>query len=247
MNINDIYPIKTLVILFFLIIASYQDIKKREIDDKIWILMFILSFPITFLEIGEIINKGETLRLILYIISAITGVLLSFSFGYFGLTGGADAKALIVLSLNEVPINVLNPLPTLPFLSILINTVIFSLSYSIYIFIKNIIFIKKGGELFSDINVNMWMKIIGYFTVNKIKFKEFLEKRYKYTLAEEYIDGEKVLKLDIFIEEDSDDSKLAQYDEEDLVYVTPLMPMIVYILLGYIFYKAYGCILDIII
>ncbi|MEM3419508.1 MAG: hypothetical protein QW806_04695, partial [Nitrososphaerota archaeon] len=65
-----------------LLIASYEDIKTREINDEIWIIFSPIGIIITF----------------------IIAIIISIIIYYSKFVGGADSKALITLSFLD-PIN----------------------------------------------------------------------------------------------------------------------------------------------
>src|SRR5574337_1277505 len=87
----DISNIRIILAIIMLGIASYTDIKKREIDDRIWMIFGGLSFVILFFT-PNIVNSLFTVGISLIVTPV---VILVWRFGFFG---GADAFALIVLA-----------------------------------------------------------------------------------------------------------------------------------------------------
>ncbi len=78
----------------FLVYASFLDLKYREIDSRIWKSMVVLG--VVFLIIDAIDSKNPRIFLLLLIVLAIAAA-FSVSFHYLGMMGGGDAKLLIGL------------------------------------------------------------------------------------------------------------------------------------------------------
>jgi preflagellin peptidase FlaK len=75
-------------------ISSYEDIKTREVDDRIWLIFSPIGIIITLIEF--FLKYIDFSYLILYVLSIIIY--------YSKFVGGADSKALITLSFLD-PIN----------------------------------------------------------------------------------------------------------------------------------------------
>lgn len=80
----------------FLLYSCYSDIKKRSVTNNVWLVMLVGS--IFFISYDFSLYKDLTLRPL--IISAGFIFILTFILFQIGAFGGADAKALIVLSLT---------------------------------------------------------------------------------------------------------------------------------------------------
>ncbi|MEM3420424.1 MAG: prepilin peptidase [Nitrososphaerota archaeon] len=87
--------LRKILSLIMLLICSYEDIRKREIDDKIWIIFSSIGISITLIDFSY---------LIFYISSLIIATIISIIIYYSKFVGGADSKALITLSFLD-PIN----------------------------------------------------------------------------------------------------------------------------------------------
>lgn len=89
----DMNNIRILLALLMLGIASYADIRKREIDDMIWMIFGGLSVVLLLVTpnmLQFLITSGISLII-------VPVVLLIWRIGFFG---GADAFALIVLAVS---------------------------------------------------------------------------------------------------------------------------------------------------
>jgi len=103
-SIKDEYVsyLRKILCLIMLTISSYEDIKTREVDDKIWIFFIPIGIIITLFEF--FLKFIDFSYLILYFISILIAIIVSIIIYYSKLVGGADSKALITLSFLD-PIN----------------------------------------------------------------------------------------------------------------------------------------------
>jgi len=101
--VNMTYQLLIIVLpLVWLLIASIQDIKRREVAN--WISFSLVSFGITINVISSIINKTYTN--LIYLAFILAGFAVISLILYYGrIFGGGDAKLLIALSpfLIEIP------------------------------------------------------------------------------------------------------------------------------------------------
>jgi preflagellin peptidase FlaK len=103
-SIKDEYVsyLRKILCLIMLTISSYEDIKTREVDDKIWIFFIPIGIIITLFEF--FLKFIDFSYLILYFISILIAIIVSIIIYYSKFVGGADSKALITLSFLD-PIN----------------------------------------------------------------------------------------------------------------------------------------------
>jgi len=87
--------LKILFCIPFLLYACYSDIKKRSVTNKVWQVMFAGS--ILFISYDFSLNKELILEPL--VTSALFIFILSYFFFEIGALGGADAKAFMVMSL----------------------------------------------------------------------------------------------------------------------------------------------------
>ena len=134
--------LKILSCVPFLFYACYSDIKTRTVDNKVWLWMLYLLSIFLIYDMSKL-----NFDVVLYsIVSIIITFIIVEPIRYFGGFGGADAKALLVLSamFYEYPIlryPFYTPLFDLPNIRlftfiILVNAVWFTIPFLIYIYIK---------------------------------------------------------------------------------------------------------------
>ncbi len=226
-----------------LTVASYMDIKTREIEDYVWYSMLVASIPVLVYRASLLIQNQPLL--ILYFLSLTMGITMALAMDRFALVGGADVKALIVLSINEIPSLNKNPLSLIPPLSIFTNSALLSLLIIPVILLRNMIYSLKQGDLFRGFEQeDVKKKILCFFTSYKVPYSVYLKNKYKYSLAEAKEDGKRALRIGVRVREEESDEG---YSEDEEVWVSPLLPLIVFIELGYIVHFLYGNILGLLL
>ncbi len=213
------------VCFIMLVYASYSDWKTREVDDKLWILFSLAGIAFSIIELYY-----NPQLLFLVITSISLSSLISFVLYYFGFFGGADMKALIVISLLVpvyYPPNFLHPLT---FLTSLTNGIFLTICLPIFFFILNITRLILGRDIFSGFEgERLWKKILvcflGYRTskAEKSHFSMSLEKM---------VDGRKRLQISLLKDED--------FISGEDIWVTPGIPLLIFISLGFISTILFG-------
>jgi len=237
---------KVCLSLFFLSLSSWQDYKKREVSNRIWLLFAPSGLAFSLLQFYFTTNQSFILFMGLSLL-VVTGV--SLALFYLGLFGGADAKALICLSL-ALPVypsylnpylNVISPLFSL---SILSNAVLFS---SVLIF-GMVLFnlyrrFRVGEKLFEGLEDEpLWNKILVFVTgfridINKLGNSPHLIPLETISRGE---NGKGIRRLKIFfrLSEDStqETGSLNDFYEEieGKIWVTPSLPFLIFITIGFV-------------
>lgn len=147
-----------------LFLASYQDIKAREVDDRVWLTFGPCAVALTAVE--ALLSRDPHLYAMIAIGSAASAFIIGLATFYARLIGGADAKCLWCLSLT-FPWHPLKgwegawPFDTyLPFfpISIFNSAVFVSAAAIIAIFIINVIKLAKGEPLLQGLDDEGTMK-----------------------------------------------------------------------------------------
>lgn len=230
---------KELVAIFLLGIAAYQDLKTREIDDKIWIVILAVNGAFTAFELWF---YHSLIYLMLYLISVAVGLAIAAVMHFGKMMGGADVKALIALSLTETPKfrYIYGYVSVIPSLAILTNTVILSLFAPLFIFLNNV---RKIDYLYNDLcpDESTLKKLIALFALTKVSLKEYEKNKHKYAIAERRDGSCKRIMLSLSLEEKDSD---VQFSGE--VWVSYLLPYILFIFLGYLCYVLGGALIDLV-
>lgn len=233
-----------LTVLFFGI-ASVYDLRTREVPDRVWISYGLIGATLTFYRL--FVNPSN---LTLTITSVAVGTLISFGMNYFGLFGGADAKAIICLSLT-VPVSPESIQPmfhsVLPFfpLEVIITGFLLALSISLWFGLRNLAtFLFKGSRMFSGFQTEpLWKKLLAALTGYQTSLAKLRSTFYLYPLEAMVRNSNgprRVFRLFESAEEDRDKLMsrfMKSYAKVGLprkVWVTPGLPMIAFFLIAVI-------------
>lgn len=208
-----VYLYKLTVVLVIMGIASYFDIKKREVEDELWILLLILNLPFSIIE------EGSNLLIIL-LPSFLFGLALFYLFKF----GGADAKAIwsLALALPNFPFEPIFFKPLILPLSIAFNAIVLN---SFYIFVniaKNLNFSLKKGKLF-ETELSFKDKLLLFLFAQKLTREEFEKKKFYIPVL---INGKVNFKLDI---ENFEETKSLVLNEH---WCEKIQPFLVYMLIS---------------
>jgi preflagellin peptidase FlaK len=223
-----ITELKLLLIACVLVVASYQDLKTREIDDRIWLVAGGLGGLLTIVEI--ITTPAYPLALAGF--SIIITTVIALGIFYSGLYGGADAKALIAIALT---------LPLLPFsypimspiypLTIFGNALLLSVLLVPLNGVLNLLLIARGNRLFEGVKATGLQKFAAFFTGTKVSPSTAMSVHFSLLEKVSGI-GERYLKIFTKVE-DVDEPKVIPKGVTK-VWVTPAIPMIIFFLIGFL-------------
>lgn len=250
MYLEDIIAIvRSLTLILTYTFASYYDIKTREVPDKLWIAPITIGVPIL---IYDVMYNASLHNIVFTSLSVILSALLAIILFYQGFFGGADAKAIICagilmprypFSFQKLPLIGVTPLQlfSMP-LTILANAAVLTLTLPIIFLIKNVLWKVKHKELFNGIQSSMLKKMLMLLIGYKIETSEFIRKLDFYhpleyprkldkvreiKLFQRLVNNEKFLKLKNEIIGNYKDRMYDKY-----IWVTPLLPFMVYLTIG---------------
>ena len=240
-----------IVSIFFLLLGSIFDMRTREVDDWVWWAYGPIGLSLTIVRL--ILDPGT-----LFVTLASIGVttLISLGLAYFGMFGGADSKAIICLSLT-LPVNP-TYVPSLlgyvhPFfpLVVLIAGFVCSALLGVWFGIRNFLtYIKKGRHMFEGLErEGSWRKAMACILGYPAKLTQLQSKFYLYPMEEVAVEENtfhRSLKLYLSVETDRDQlvsefvDPLTKAGFEGNVWVTPGIPMLLFILIGFILTLVFG-------
>ncbi len=223
--------IKVLITLAIFLKASVHDIKEREVPDELWIFMVVCGLILDGIQ--YFIQPYSLLIAILQFV--IIFALANFMFYVAGF-GGADAKALIALSVMFPVYPRMGMFPILNTgigifaFSVLSNSVIVAPILALMLFIRNLK--ERDGKLI--------YKFIG-LKVDADRIPRF------YNLLE-YVDEDwKVVRVVRGVEPSNSMLKRLKEAKEkriiDRVWVTPALPFLVFMTAGFVIAVVFGDIL----
>lgn len=224
-----------------LFIASWYDLKFREIPDKLWMVSAPIGLLLTLIQAFIYDSRLlQTLAISVIVVSAI-----SVTVFYLGLFGGADAKALVTLSLTmPTPPSLLNGMgKALPLFTVTVfnNAILTSALLSIALLTYNLLWkALTKSDLFEGLESEpSHRKFIVLITGYKVKAEKLLEKKFIYPLEEVEIgDREEIVRritLSVRIEDDEDVNRRIDTlkNLNGYVWISPALPFLIFITIGF--------------
>ena len=239
--------IQIATVISCLLASSVMDFLKREVSDIPWIVMGAEGLITTILTIVFTDNRSQVGTAVG--INLAVGLVIGYLLYYTGVMGGADAKALMALSVNAVyphffeftqaEIYGIMPFVFNTFFNWLLVMIVF---YPLPLLGYNIYKKAKGEKLFVETNANFASKILmlisGYLVpVEKAK------NRHDVVYSEIFDEEEKKWEIKHFLqvqeieEEDEFKKEIEGFITETKrtkIWIKVLPPGIVFLLLGYI-------------
>jgi preflagellin peptidase FlaK len=241
----EIELVRLLLAAAMLAVASFVDLRRRSVNDSLWIIFGIAGALVYIFGFPSLGNTGGSLNVTQVSFGAMLPVIFSISitsaisYGIYrtGLFGGADALGLIVFSVimpvytGSGLISIINPdfrsVVIHPFAPIIVltNAVIISLSQVAANLVRNAIYIrKKPGRLFAGLESEplprkMMAAIIGYRSEGQPRYSFPIEK---------VVDGSR--EFDFTIKP----AETADYATKKDTWVSPGIPFIVYLAAGFV-------------
>ncbi|MDE1818949.1 MAG: prepilin peptidase [Thaumarchaeota archaeon] len=150
---STILFLRQIIALTMLSVASYFDIKTREVDDRIWLIFTIPGIALYFLA---------PLPSFTTIFFLVIGVVIGMTWFLTHAFGQADGLAIIALAVvfpifNEIPVSVLVALTTTVLLGL------FGTLYNIAYNLSDMV----HGKIFHGINEKLHRKILGFLTIHR--------------------------------------------------------------------------------
>jgi preflagellin peptidase FlaK len=238
--------VRMILSLLFLSYASWQDYKSREVSDIVWGLFAPLGLALTLLNIFLV---GDYFLFTILFLSFLLVAGINIFLFYIGFFGGADVKAFICLSIAfpfqptflQPGLGIVSPLYTM---SIFSNAVLISSLTAVGIFLYNVLlYFVKSESFFEGLDQeSIFKKMLILFTGYKIQISELRRRPYLVPLEvfsrEE--NGEITRSLKLFVRTDVEpESSIAEIESffgshSQKVWVTPFLPYIVFITVGFI-------------
>jgi preflagellin peptidase FlaK len=237
--------------LFFFAVGSALDLRTREVPNKVWVIFGLIG---VLLSVGRLMIEPSLLILTLVSIGLTT--LISFGLFYFGLFGGADAKAIICLGL-ALPLIPSIPQPLIgylhPFFPIVVVMIGFvcSLSIALWIGLNNLAsYVTRGHRLFDGLRQEpLWRKAMASITGFPTDVSKLRSTFYLYPIEEvvEESDGAH-RRFHLFFSAETDRNRMVSAFIESLekvgspsnVWVSPGLPMLLFIFIGLIITLVLG-------
>jgi Flp pilus assembly protein protease CpaA len=233
-----------LISLSFFALGSWFDLKTREVSDRVWMVYAPLGLALTIYHLTA--NQSS---LFLTLLSIALTTFLSLGLFYLGLLGGADSKAIICLGLT-IPLAPTGfqsvsgyAYPFFP-IAVVIMGFLCSASTCIWLGLRNLLMFSTGQKMFEGLEHELiWRKVLASITGYPTTVSRLRETFYLYPMEEvvEDSDGSRRA-FQLFLNAEADRDRLVSEFDESLpkvgspskIWVTPGLPMLLFILLGLI-------------
>lgn len=247
--------LRTSVAFSFLSVSSWYDFKTREVPNRVWVFFAPIGFALAALQ--SLLNSlaGGNVDPVLWLSSLGVTAGISLALFYLRFFGGADAKALICLSIAlpvhlssmQYQTSMLTPLFPLAVLS---NAVLMSSSLVLVIASHNLfMMVKTKGRLFDGLEGEpVWSKIVAFTTGFKVDSGKLGNGSHYIPL--EYLsegeDGEVVRHLRVSVrltEETPQKNNLFSDVSKELggkIWATPGLPFLVFVTAGFVTALFFG-------
>jgi len=218
--------LKFILVLGFLLYACKLDVESRIVPNRVWKYMLIITLPIVIFQIVT-----EPLPQLFYMLAGIQVLMvisLAYLLYYIGAYGGADAKALMCLSVIFPFYPTFNGFPILNFgfgsfaFSTLANSVIAAPALLVGMFIRNLVV-----EGVRDLKGNLLYYLTGY--------KAKVDSLPKFHNLLEYVDEDgKLRRVKRAVELNEELVERLRRKKIETVWVTPALPFLIFITAGYV-------------
>lgn len=247
--------------LAFLFYASWCDLKEREVSDVVWLAFGPLALVLTSLQIFFFTQQLLLLSALSFVVTSAISIFLFYAGAY----GGADAKALICLSLAlpTYPNHFLRPffshmmVPLFP-ITIFYNSVFLAALSVFYAITRNWLWKKRTRKrLFEGFEEeSRFRRILTVLCGYKVEASQLEKEEYLYPLEAVCVNegGEIDRKLIVMSKDEEREEAIGrilhavrQGKLPKWVWVTPGLPFIIFITAGFIVALIFGDVLWVIL
>jgi len=232
--------------------ASWRDWEKREVSNMVWLVMAPLAFVLTTIQF--VFFGRELLQF--FALSFVVTAGLSVALFYVGAFGGADAKALmcLALALPSYPEGLFQSAagfvsPVFP-VSVFTNGVLLAALTVVYAVLRNSVWrLRTGRRLFEGFeNESVWRKVLVFVSGFKVEAAG-LEKGHLYPLEDVGVreTGECERRLLVFPKDEEREvivervlNAMREGRLQNEVWVTPGLPLLVFITVGLVVALVFG-------
>ncbi|MEM1942543.1 MAG: prepilin peptidase [Candidatus Caldarchaeum sp.] len=213
-------PWSTFITASTLLYASYLDVRKREVDDYVWVVPAILGLLLNSLNIY---NSGfeELLR---YVVAVVASGAVGYGLYYAGLYGGADGKALLTISLVQPYVYVWPYLHGINALTVLTNGMLLSASLPLSFAVYNLYMLLRGRKIFEGFEAESSLRKMAACFIG-VRLSKSAGKVF-WSPVEKTVNGVRRFDFKLAIDE------IDRVEADDL-WITPGIPLLVFFTAGY--------------
>jgi len=247
--IEWIEVLRVAISFLFLVVSSWYDFKTREVPNRVWVFFAPIGLALTSLQFYLDYLKGGTEFPAMWLLSFALTAGISIALFHIGFFGGADAKALICLSI-ALPVHpslaryyIEGITPFFP-LATLTNAVLGSSLLVLAIISHNLIQLIQGrGRMFEGLEAEpLWSKILAFAIGFKVDLDKLRKGSHYIPLERFSRDGDgrltRRLRISPRLEEEPSQNR-NQWDDlsrqlNGRIWATPGLPFLVFITAGFV-------------
>ena len=231
------------VSVLLLVYACVQDLKSREIDDRTWRALFVSAVALN--SIGVLVG---TVDAVAWLTLATLQSLAFWALYRLGAYGGADADCLMCLSFLypttfDLLTKGLNAAGFTTAVSTFDNAIVLSLIYVPLNLLENTGLMLRGVNVYEGLEQESVLRRVGaLFLLRKTSLSELSVDGEKFVPAER-LDDQGSRHIAFYNNVNDAQPTGSQARGSNYEFATPLMPLLLYILMGFLVAKLYGDIL----
>ncbi|MFQ6084868.1 MAG: A24 family peptidase C-terminal domain-containing protein [Candidatus Bathyarchaeia archaeon] len=235
--------LRVLITLIVFSLGAWSDIRTREVSNYLW--LFYYPVGVLLGTLGIFLADGDW---IYYLFSVVMSAAFAIIFFYVGFFGGADAKALIGLSLilPYLPPSITffrGVLPGYPLpVTVLFNSSLVSIVVAVpYMTVRNVLWkVRTKESLFEGFEgEHFTKKLLAFVTGYKVSASE-LSKGFFYPMEKTGEAQDKAQKRFRFLVRVLKEPTRSEIASGEYVWASPGIPMMVSILFGFLIAVLYG-------
>jgi preflagellin peptidase FlaK len=156
-----LFFVREILCLAMLSIGAYYDLKTREINDRLWMIFGGAGLVLYACEYVAGIMADVQMTLVSVSLTAAIAIAL-YRYGFFG---GADAKALVAVSVI-LPVYYSSSgfhVHPITGITVLTNAALFALVVPLYNALSNLVKVARGERIFEGFDEPTWRKVLACF------------------------------------------------------------------------------------
>ncbi|UVS70106.1 prepilin peptidase [Nitrososphaera viennensis] len=230
--------VREILCLAMLSIGSYYDLKTREVNDRLWMVFGGAGLVLYAWEYASGVTADVQMILVSVSLTAAIAIAL-YRYGFFG---GADAKALVAVSVILPVYHLLMSsfyVHPLTGITVLTNAVLFALVVPLYNALSNLIKVARGERIFEGFDEPTWKKILACF----VGTPSSRPIRHHLVIECSAGEGKKRFSFRLNCDEDDSDSKGSCCAESSVggrTWLSQNLPFLVFILAGFLVTMLFG-------
>lgn len=227
--------VKLLASLLLLSYASLEDLKHREVSNGVWLIFSVFALSINLVSLFIFHYFEVSVTSIVYVLVLLV---IFLSLYYIGAYGGADAKALVCITLMFPFLSEKTSISNFTLLPIPVATFFYASVLSLIQvpvnLVHNLSLIFRKEKVFEDVKEPILKKILALLLLRKERVKKNYLNLFFAPAEVTLEDGSRKL---VFFSSPTND--VAVVDGE-LIFVSPLIPFVFFLTLGFLLFIVLG-------